>query len=135
MSSSKSTTEYWKERETVEILSGKRERQPSKKQIEAIQEDEGTAPPSNNKQKKVNKDAIPKLTNSTKKKKANSTPQNVAAAVRGGEREVETEVAIVDASMRQEKLDVGERVAETGSASEEFVMESVPNSDPNIESM
>ena len=95
MSSSKSTTEYWKERETVEILSEKRERQPSKKQIEAIQEDEGTAPPSNNKRKKVNKDAIPKLTNSTKKKKANSIPQNVAAAVRGGEREVETEVAIV----------------------------------------
>ena len=101
-------------------------------------------PQKNSKRKKVNNDALPNQTNSTKKKKANSTPQNVAAAVRGGEREVETEVAIVDASMRQEQLDVGERVAETGSASsagmgdevaqEESVMESVPNSDPNIES-
>jgi len=120
MSSTKSTTEYWKKCETVQILSGKRERLPSKKQ-QAIQEDDGTTSPNTttkttSKRKSINKDAPLKQKKSKKKKKAKSKKQIGTAAVSIGEREVDTEAAVVGASMRQGEVAVGDRVAEADGA-------------------
>jgi len=64
------------------------------------------------KRKSINKDAPLKQKKSKKKKKAKSKKQIGAAAVSVGEREVETEAAVVGASMRQGEVAVGDCVAE-----------------------
>lgn len=114
MSLPKSKTEYWKKCETVEILSRKRERIPSKKQ-QAIEEDNDTPLPDlstqiTSKIQSINKDTPPKQKKSNPKKKAKSKQQNVPAAASRGEPEVEAEAAAVVGECVTEGEAVGECV-------------------------